>query len=163
MTVKVAYYRSPIGWLEIRATEKGICSIDWVEEKGEENQRSPLLHKCKEQLREYFERSRHSFKIKLDIEGSEFQKRVWRELKKVHYGTTITYQELANRVGEGKGERAVGYANSRNPVNIIIPCHRVVGKNGKLVGYRGGLKRKKWLLDFEEAFEQQDLFSMMNI
>jgi methylated-DNA-[protein]-cysteine S-methyltransferase len=83
---------------------------------------------------------------------------VWNELLKVPYGTTITYQDLARRIGNLKAIRAVGGANGRNPVSIIVPCHRIIGSNGRLVGYRGGLKRKKWLLEHEHAFAQRDLF-----
>jgi len=159
--IQVAYYESPIGWLEIKASKKGIMAIEYVDEKGEISNRSPLLKKCREQLKEYFEKKRTRFNLPLDLEGSDFQIIVWKELKKIPYGQIITYHELSRRIGDPHSDRAVGYANGQNPVNIVIPCHRVVGKNNKLTGYRGGLWRKKWLLDFEEAFAQKDLFALM--
>ena len=161
MAIQVAYFHSPIGWLEIRASKKGITGIEYVEEKGESSNRSPLLKKCKDQLAEYFAKERKEFHLPLELEGSDFQVIVWKELKKIPYGETITYHELSHRLGDPHSDRAVGYANSKNPINIVIPCHRVIAVNGKLTGYRGGLWRKKWLLDFEEAFAQKDLFAMM--
>jgi len=132
-----------------------------VDEKGEQSNRSPLLTKVRDQLKEYFERKRTDFKIPVDLEGTDFQVIVWKELKKIPYGSTTTYHELACRLGDPKSDRAIGHATGKNPINIIIPCHRVIAQDGKLIGYRGGLWRKKWLLDFENALPQMDLFPMM--
>lgn len=163
MAIQVAYYHSPIGWMEIRASKKGIVRISFVQEKGEYSNRSPLLKKCKTQLEEYFDRKRKSFNLPVDLDdGTDFQVIVWKELKKIPFGTTITYLDLSKRLGDPHSERAVGNAVGKNPVNIVLPCHRVIGSDGKLTGYRGGLKRKKWLLDFEGAFPQMDLFALMD-
>jgi methylated-DNA-[protein]-cysteine S-methyltransferase len=116
------------------------------------------LRACITQLEAYFHGTRQSFELKLDLEGSPFQIAVWNELLKIPYGHTISYLDLARRMNNEKASRAVGGANGHNPVSVIVPCHRVIGSNGRLVGYRGGLKRKKWLLEHEHAFSQRDLF-----
>jgi methylated-DNA-[protein]-cysteine S-methyltransferase len=102
------------------------------------------------QLREYFSGSRREFDVKLSPRGTEFQRAVWNELLRVPYGTTISYGELARRIGRPDAVRAVGAANGANPIPIIVPCHRVIGANGTLTGYGGGLDRKRWLLDLEQ-------------
>jgi methylated-DNA-[protein]-cysteine S-methyltransferase len=117
-----------------------------------------VLAECVFQLKQYFMGNRQCFDLALDLHGTPFQLRVWQELCKVPFGTTITYEKLAKKLGDKKAQRAVGGANGKNPVSVIIPCHRVIGKQGKLVGYAGGLDRKKWLLEFEHAFSQMDLF-----
>jgi len=109
------------------------------------------------QFDQYFKRERKEFNLLLDIIGTEFQKRVWKELENIKYGETITYQQLAIRLGDVKSSRAAGRANGANPLPIVIPCHRVIGTNGKLVGYGGGLKVKRTLLELEESLNP-DLF-----
>jgi len=109
----------------------------------------PYMFGCFKQLREYFERKRKAFDLPLEIIGTDFQKRVWKELLKIHYGGTISYKELALRLGNLKTIRAAARANGANPLPIIIPCHRVIGSNGKLVGYGGGLDVKEKLLELE--------------
>ncbi len=161
MVIQKAYYESPLGWLEIRATKKGVVSVRYVEGKEDSANRSHLLTKVKDQLREYFEKKRTAFTVPLDLEGTDFQVIVWKELKKIPYGKTTTYHELACHLGDPNSDRAIGHATGKNPVNIIIPCHRVISQEGRLIGYQGGLWRKKWLLDFEEALPQKDLFAMM--
>ena len=153
-----AFLETPIGFVEIDCTEKGIRSLEFINFKVRIKRTPACLKDCKEQLREYFEGKRKQFSVPLDLEGSHFQLMVWNELLKIPYGTTITYFELARRIGDVKALRAVGGANASNPVSIIIPCHRVIGADGKLVGYGGGLWRKKWLLEHEYAFAQRDLF-----
>jgi methylated-DNA-[protein]-cysteine S-methyltransferase len=160
MVIQKAYYHSPLGWLEIRATRKGVVSLEYVEEKGEESNRSPMLTRVRDQLKEYFCKSRTEFTVPLDLDGTDFQVIVWKELRKIPYGSTTTYHELACHLGDPRSDRAIGHATGQNPVNIIIPCHRVIAQDGKLTGYRGGLWRKKWLLDFENALPQMDLFPM---
>ena len=108
-----------------------------------------LLDEAADQLRDYFAGERSDFDLPLAMEGTPFQQRVWQELCEIPYGQTISYGELARRVGRPGSARAVGLANGRNPVAIIVPCHRVIGSNGKLTGYGGGLDRKAWLLDHE--------------
>jgi methylated-DNA-[protein]-cysteine S-methyltransferase len=161
MIIQKGYFQSPIGWLEIRVTKKGIVSLEYAHERGEQGNRSPILSKVKDQLKEYFEKKRTAFTIPVDLEGTDFQVIVWKELKKIPYGKTTTYHDLARHLGDPNSDRAVGHAVGKNPINIIIPCHRVIAQDGKLTGYRGGLWRKKWLLEFEEAFPQKDLFPFM--
>ena len=108
-----------------------------------------LLADATEQLEAYFAGRRMSFDLPLDLEGTPFQQRVWRELCEIPYGETISYGELAIRIGKPGSARAVGLANGQNPIAVIVPCHRVIGSTGKLTGYGGGLERKAWLLDHE--------------
>ncbi len=110
----------------------------------------PCLESCKIQLREYFEGVRDSFDLPLSPAGTPFQKKVWNALLQIPFGQTISYLELAKRLGDPKVIRAAGSANGKNPIAIVIPCHRVIGSNGDLVGYAGGLENKKWLLDLEQ-------------
>lgn len=124
---------------------------DWVEKEDAEP-----FGLAKQQLTEYFSGKRRIFDLPLEAEGTEFQKRVWAELLRIPYGATWTYGELAVRIGQPNASRAVGLANGKNPLSIIVPCHRVIGANGKLVGYGGGLPRKQALLSHEAG----DLFSV---
>jgi methylated-DNA-[protein]-cysteine S-methyltransferase len=156
--IQRAFLETPIGFVEITCSGKGIRSIEFVNFKVKVKRTPACLKECKLQLHEYFEGWRKEFSVPLDLEGSPFQLKVWSELLKIPYGKTITYLELARRIGDAKALRAVGGANANNPVSVIVPCHRVIGMNGKLVGYAGGLKRKKWLLEHEYAFAQRDLF-----
>ena len=151
-------YHSPIGWMEIRASEKGICGVRFTSGRGHSSGKSAVLEKCTDQLKAYFNHERHGFRIRLDLEGTDFQIRVWKELRKISFGKTITYAALAARLGDEKLVRAIGHAVGQNPVPILIPCHRVIGSDLKLVGYSGGLEKKKWLLEHECAFPQMDLF-----
>ena len=117
--------------------------------KGE-NKKTPLLEKAYLQLKEYFEGKRREFDLPLAPEGTEFQQRVWSALMTIPYGQTACYSEIAERIGNKKASRAVGMANNANPIVIVIPCHRVIGKDGSLTGYGGGLDMKKRLLEMEE-------------
>ena len=110
------------------------------------------------QFKEYFDGTRETFSIPLKPEGTDFQKRVWNELAKIPFGKTVSYQEVANRLGDPKVIRAAASANGKNPISIIIPCHRVIGSDGSLTGYAGGLHRKKWLLAHESPVKQTSLF-----
>jgi len=143
-------FPSPVGNLSIAAEDDHITNIVFDTSvpnacKGD----SPVLHTAISQLNEYFAGVRKSFDLPLKFSGTEFQKQVWHELSKIPYGETVSYKELAERVGNIKACRAVGMANNKNPIPIIIPCHRVIGANGKLTGYAGGLNVKKFLLDLE--------------
>ena len=120
-----------------------------IEEETEEE--TPVLARARRQLEEYFAGERKAFELPLSARGTPFQKRVWDELLKIPYGETITYGELAARIGNPKAGRAVGMANHHNPISIIVPCHRVIGARGKLVGYGGGLDLKERLLAFEKG------------
>ncbi|MCF8370967.1 MAG: methylated-DNA--[protein]-cysteine S-methyltransferase [Bacteroidales bacterium] len=147
---EIIYYSSPIGTVEVTIREEAIISIYFIEESKTSNQPiSDFGETVLLQLKEYFEGNRQTFDLQLKPEGTEFQQQVWSELLKIPFGKTISYIELARRLGDEKKVRAVGNANGNNPISIIIPCHRVIGSNQKLVGYAGGLWRKKFLLDHE--------------
>lgn len=157
--MKQAIINTPLGKTKITGDENGILSIIVSDDKLTLSKSIPKeLKECVAQLDEYFKGSRQQFQIKLNPEGTEFQKRVWNELLKIPYGKTISYLELTKKLGDAKAIRAVANANGKNPVWIIIPCHRVIGSNGSLTGYAGGLHRKKWLLDHENPIKQQSLF-----
>ena len=144
------YYDSPIGKLEIRCDSKGITSINFVEEKlNPVRGKNSLLELCIQQLDLYFTNKLRNFSLELNIQGTDFQKSVFFELLNIPFGNTISYLELARKIGNEKSVRAVGLANGKNKIAIVVPCHRVIGKNGKLVGYGGGLWRKDWLLQHE--------------
>ncbi|MFJ8531255.1 cysteine methyltransferase [Bacillus pseudomycoides] len=143
-----AYYESELGLLEITANDKGITSVIFVEERKKEN-KSKLVDQCLVQLDEYFNKMRTEFTVPLSADGTPFQKSVWEALYTIPYGVSASYLDIAEKVGNTKAVRAIGGANSRNPISIIVPCHRVIGKSGKLVGYAGGLWRKEWLLKHE--------------
>ena len=139
---------SPVGRLRIAADNTGICGVNRTEEalcSPEE----PLLEDCARQLAEYFSGARRVFDLPLHPVGTAFRMKVWSELQQIPYGQTITYGELARRVGNARGARAVGGANHHNPISIIIPCHRVIGADGSLTGYGGGLDMKEALLRLE--------------
>jgi methylated-DNA-[protein]-cysteine S-methyltransferase len=144
------YYKSPIGTILIEGDEKGISKLifaDNIENEAiDENEISSAWIK---QLNEYFHHQREYFELELNLKGTAFQLRVWEELLNIPYGTTISYKELSKRLGDLKAIRAVASANGANPVSIIVPCHRIIGSDGSLTGYGGGLWRKRWLLDFE--------------
>ena len=152
-TVKMyrAFYKSPIGDIEITATAKEICSLEFVQGKrsGKTSELSPALRKCLKQLDEYFRGRRRIFELMLRLEGSEFQLDVWQALLDIPYGATASYRDIAQVVARPKSVRAVGAANGANPISLIIPCHRVIGADGRLVGYGGGLDRKEWLIEHE--------------
>ncbi|GAA0116515.1 methylated-DNA--[protein]-cysteine S-methyltransferase [Clostridium senegalense] len=147
------YYNSPIGILKIHADNEAITEIKFVHQIDEielkSNRVNSIINQCVEELNEYFTGKRKDFEVKVALKGTEFQKSVWKELKNIPYGTVKTYKDIAISINNEKAVRAVGNANNKNKVPIIIPCHRVIGKNGKLVGYAGGLDKKEWLLKHE--------------
>lgn len=143
-----AYYESEVGLLEIKANQEGITSVIFVDERQEEN-KNEMIEQCINELDEYFKGKRKEFTVPLSAEGTSFQKNVWDALYTIPYGVSALYLDIAEKVGNTKAVRAIGGANSRNPISIIVPCHRVIGKSGKLVGYAGGLWRKEWLLKHE--------------
>jgi methylated-DNA-[protein]-cysteine S-methyltransferase len=146
-----AYYKSPIGRIEITATDKEICSLDFVQGKpsGRATRLSPALRACLKQLDEYFAGKRRIFELLLRLEGSEFQCDVWQALLDIPYGARVSYADVAKAVKRPKAVRAVGSANGANPISVIIPCHRVIASDGGLGGYGGGLWRKEWLIEHE--------------
>ena len=145
------HIESPIGTVEIITDDSGVVSVFFVENKGEETEKNEILKKAEKQLTEYFDGTRKDFDLELSLEGTDFQKKAWNELANIPYGETISYMEQSERIGNVKAIRAVGGANGKNKISIILPCHRVIGKNGSLTGYGGGLDKKKWLLDFEKS------------
>jgi len=140
---------SPLGNLSLKADGQAITEISFSENNADPKNSCAVLESCKEQLTAYFSGKLISFDLPLNPEGTAFQQRVWAELLKIPYGETITYMELAMRIGDEKAIRAVGTANGRNPIAILIPCHRVIGAGNKLTGYAGGIWRKKALLELE--------------
>ena len=156
-----SFYQSPIGLLQITATENGINSVLFLDKKTASSPlENGLTKDCKIQLTEYFEGKRKVFDILLDPVGTDFQKSVWQLLCAVPFGKTDSYMSLAKALNNPLSIRAVGAANGKNPIAIIIPCHRIIGSNGSLTGYAGGLWRKEWLLKHEgvKAFQQPTLF-----
>ena len=152
-----AYYKSPIGTIEVKYSNKGIVSLYFVD-NAEINYTIHTVNDSINQLEEYFSGERKAFDLDLDLHGTEFQKSVWKELLKIPFGETETYINVAIKLGNSRLLRAVGNANGKNPVSIIVPCHRVIGADGKLIGYGGGLWRKKWLLEHEQKYKQLSLF-----
>lgn len=144
-----AFIRNELGYIVITADGENILSVTFSDTEPDMYNPNQVLELCMEQLKEYFSGSRKTFSVPLGLHGTEFQQTVWKELMNISFGQVVTYSQIAIRIGNIKKIRAVGMANARNPVSIIVPCHRVVGASGKLIGYGGGLWRKKWLLDFE--------------
>lgn len=145
------YYETDLGIIGIRDNNKSITEIFYSKEKDNDNiKETPLIEECFKQLNEYFKGERKEFNVPIEVEGSEFQKKVWNALLDIPYGETRSYKDIAIAIGNEKACRAVGMANNRNPISIIIPCHRVIGANGKLVGYGGGLNIKEKLLNIEK-------------
>ncbi len=145
----IGYHSCSIGIIRIKAREKAITAIEFAEKQGEEKLNSVIVQ-CKKQLDEYFQGNRKSFNVEICFnKGTEFQIRVWNALKEIPYGTTVSYKDIAEKIGNPKAVRAVGGANNKNPISIIVPCHRVIGKNGKLIGYGGGIDKKEFLLKLE--------------
>jgi methylated-DNA-[protein]-cysteine S-methyltransferase len=154
-----AYYNSPIGTTKIVGNENGIQSISLLDQKIEPTLNvADCLQKCITQLDEYFKGDRTEFSLKLNPQGTEFQQKVWKELLTIPFNKTRTYLEQTKAIGDVKAIRAVASANGKNPIAIVIPCHRVIGSDGSLTGYAGGLWRKKWLLEHENPVKQQSLF-----
>lgn len=146
-------YRSPVGPLTVLSGEKGVLAVkfgedEYIKTRGQFNEISRWAVK---ELKEYFLGERKKFTVPWVAEGTEFQKRVWKILSRIPYGETRTYKEIAEEAGNSQASRAVGMANNKNPIPIIIPCHRVIGSDGKLTGYAGGLEIKKFLLDLERG------------
>jgi methylated-DNA-[protein]-cysteine S-methyltransferase len=153
-----AYYESPCGFIEIEASDAGVTSVLFVKERSGRSRNNEHTTVCLDQLNEYFNKDRKLFSVPLDLQGTDFQKRVWNELLNIPFGKTISYMQMAVNLGDKKCIRAAGTANGRNPVSIIVPCHRVIGSNGDLVGYGGGLDKKKFLLEHEGVLIQKELF-----
>ena len=144
---------TPIGWLNILADESAVTAIEFDADPAAEQQPNAVSRLCCRQLAAYFRGDNKEFDVPLKMAGTDFQRRVWQALNQVPYGETCSYADIANRIGNPKAVRAVGAANGKNPIPIIVPCHRVIGSSGKLTGYAGGLDRKVWLLEHENSGE----------
>lgn len=147
------YYQTKIGRIKIAQEGDAIVEINVTESEKESEKETPLIKKTIKELEEYFEGKRKFFDIPISIKGTEFQEKVWEALLRIPYGETKSYEDIAKMIGCPKGARAVGMANHNNKIIIIIPCHRVIGKNGKLVGYAGGLPVKEKLLQIESNYK----------
>ena len=146
------YYKSPLGPIEIVGSKDSIIALDFVEDMlPGDDELTFCVKECLKQVGEYFKGERREFFLNLQPAGTEFQKSVWRQLGKIPYGKTTSYGKVADVIGKPNGSRAVGSANGKNPIAIIIPCHRVIGSDGSLTGYGGGLWRKRWLIGFERG------------
>jgi methylated-DNA-[protein]-cysteine S-methyltransferase len=162
--IQTTYYHSPIGLLKISGTDEYITEISFEDKvertDGRKKNLSPLLIQAIEELIQYFNGQRRHFDLPLNQPGTDFQKEVWNELMTIPYAKTISYLDLARLTGDSKATRAVANANGKNNICIIVPCHRVIGSNKELIGYSGGLWRKKWLLEHEVkvAYGVQTLF-----
>ena len=149
---------TPLGFAEITGDENGLVSITVSDMERPLDIIPEVLEDAVHQLKEYVEGVRKTFDLTLNPQGTDFQKRVWEALLTIPFGKTVSYLELSKRLGDVKAIRAVAAANGKNPLWIVVPCHRVIGSNGDLVGYAGGLHRKKWLLEHESPSKQQTLF-----
>jgi methylated-DNA-[protein]-cysteine S-methyltransferase len=160
MELKKGYYSSPIGWLEITTDNLSLMSLQFLDEipvAYKKPAKFELINNILKQLDEYFNHKRKIFDLPIHLEGTDFQLKVWEKVQSVPFGKTTTYLNIAAQLGSSKNVRAVGSANGKNPVPIIVPCHRVIGENKELVGYAGGLWRKKWLLEHEAEEKQLTL------
>lgn len=154
-----AFIDTPLGVARINGTSKGISSVTILDEKKVLTVEIPdPLRKCSEQLEAYFQGDLQEFDLEFDLQGTSFQQRIWKQLLEIPFGVTSTYTEQSEQHGDLKAIRAVGHAIGKNPLWVIIPCHRVVGIHGELRGYAGGLWRKKWLLEHESPPSQIKLF-----
>jgi len=154
-----AFIKTPLGIAKIEGDENGLTSITVFDSEEQVSDIIPeLLEDAVYQLQEYFEGSRTEFSLALNPEGTDFQIKVWQALQQIPYGKTVSYLDLSKSLGDVKVIRAVAAANGRNPLWIVVPCHRVIGSDGSLTGYAGGLHRKKWLLEHESPIKQQSLF-----
>ena len=153
--------KSPVGTLWLMASPRGLHALLWEDELKADSYEAklstvrkspsyPVLKETRKQLKEYFAGKRIKFDLPLFIDGTPFQKQAWKELRKIPYGKTVSYQKQADKMGDPKKARAAGTANSKNPISIIVPCHRVIAKNGSLAGFAGGLDTKRYLLELEK-------------
>ena len=157
--MKTVFINTPLGFTEIQGDENGISKIHVMNEDVEISTKIPKeLKEAVLQLQDYFDGKRTTFTFPLNPSGTDFQKKVWNELLHIPFGKTCSYLDLSKKLGDVKAIRAVASANGKNPLWIVVPCHRVIGTNGSLTGYAGGLWRKKWLLEHENPIKQESLF-----
>lgn len=156
--METVFINSPLGITKIVGDENGISEISVLSEGDITTKIPKQLKEAVSQLKDYFSGKRNDFDFKINPKGTEFQQRVWQELGNIPFGKTISYLDLSKKLGDVKAIRAVASANGKNPLWIVIPCHRVIGTDGSLTGYAGGLWRKKWLIEHENPSNQQRLF-----
>ena len=156
--MQTVFINTPLGTAKIEGDTNGVSVIS-IREEGEISKKIPIeLKEVVLQLQEYFAGKRTQFNFELNPKGTDFQKKVWKALLEIPYGKTTSYLELSKKLGDVKAIRAVASANGKNPLWIVVPCHRVIGSDGSLTGYAGGLWRKKWLLEHENPVKQESLF-----
>lgn len=156
--METVYIKTPLGIAKIIGDNLGVSEISILDNGNESEIIPEVLVVAVHQIQEYFQKKRTDFDFKINPKGTEFQKKVWQELLNISFGKTISYMYLSKRLGDVKAIRAVASANGKNPLWIVVPCHRVIGTDGSLTGYAGGLWRKKWLLEHESQSSQQSLF-----
>ncbi len=145
------YYESPIGVIEVEGTGVAVRSVNFVENRPEGFCSNGVVEEAVQEIEEYFSGKRQQFEVPLDLQGTPFQRAVWEELLKIPYGGTVSYGDIARAIDNPKAVRAVGGANHRNPVAIVVPCQRVIGSDGSMTGYGSGIWRKEWLLKHESG------------
>lgn len=151
-------FDSPLGNIKITSANSSVTAIEFTTDQETTEIPNPILALAKKELQEYFAHEREQFTFPVQMEGTEFQQKVWSELQKIPFGRTLSYLQMAVNLGDVKNIRAAASANGKNPIAIVVPCHRVIGSNGDLVGYAGGLDKKKWLLQHEGVINQLDIF-----
>lgn len=157
--METAFIKTPVGIAKIEGDKDGISVISILDDEVEVSAKIPEnLSKAAKELSEYFDGKRRDFTFAMNPQGTEFQKSVWKELLNIPFGKTASYMDLTKKLGDVKAIRAVASANGKNPLWVVVPCHRVIGSDGSLTGYAGGLWRKKWLLEHETPSIQQTLF-----
>jgi len=156
--METAFIKTPLGTAKIIGDENGIAVISILSEGDVSTIIPTVLQEAITQLNDYFEGNRNEFNFKMNPSGTDFQQKVWQELVNIPFGKTMSYLDLSKKLGDVKAIRAVASANGKNPLWIVVPCHRVIGTDGSLTGYAGGLWRKKWLLEHENPSPQQSLF-----
>jgi methylated-DNA-[protein]-cysteine S-methyltransferase len=167
-TTFFSYIDSPLGQMFVQGDEQFVTGLYMPQHKGWRGpdaswqQSDAPFTAVREQLADYFSGERQQFDVPLKLDGTPFQQRVWQELVRIPFGTTITYAQLAQRVGKPTASRAVGHANGRNPISILVPCHRVIGADGNLTGYAGGVDKKQWLLAWERSATVAEPRSLFN-
>ena len=154
MSLYTTYYNSPVGWLKLGCSDDFLEEVLFAEAEVSPSQSHPILQQTQTQLAEYFDGNRTAYDLPLRQSGTAFQQKVWGLLVQISYGKTISYNTLSKQYGDVKAIRAVASANGRNNLAIIVPCHRVIGANGTLTGYAGGLSRKRWLLEHEAKWSR---------
>ncbi len=157
--IEIAYLKTPLGTAKLTGDQEGLTSFTILETAESVTTVIPeILEDATYQIQEYFDGVRKNFSLKIHPQGTDFQKKIWKLIQEVPYGKTVSYMDVAKQWGDTKIIRAAASANGKNPLWIIIPCHRIIGSDGSLTGYAGGLWRKKWLLEHESPVKQQSLF-----